>query len=230
MIAGLIDYPGVGLILFDVGGCEDNMTHWHPAVSECSPRTWVKGVHDLPSAIEATGAGTIKDVKAVVLSHLHYDHAGGLENFMDTDVEIWCHEEELKYAFWASATKIDHAFYVSHYLVPHKLNWKTFNRPEFELWPGVTLHHVPGHTPGSLMMELSLAKAGAVLLTSDLFHVKENYEKNIPQGGPLIRDYSAWTRSSQFARHLARKKKAKVVLGHEMEYFVAMPKSPNFTE
>lgn len=125
---------------------------------------------------------------------------------------------------------MDHAFYVSQYLVPHRLNWKTFNREEFELWPGVTLHHVPGHTPGSIMMELSLEKAGAVLLTSDLFHVKENYEDNVPQGGSLIRDYTAWTRSSQFGRHLAKKRKAKVVLGHEMEYFAAMPKSPAYTE
>lgn len=125
---------------------------------------------------------------------------------------------------------MDRAFFVPHYLVPDKLNWKTFNRTEFEIWPGITLHHAPGHTVGSLMMELTLAGAGTVLFTGDLFHVRENYEDNIPQGGPLIRDYTAWYRSSEFAKHLAKKKKAIVVLGHEMAYFKALPLSPAFTE
>ncbi|KAI9897667.1 hypothetical protein N3K66_007523 [Trichothecium roseum] len=230
MISALVQHPDVGLILFDVGGGEDPSQIWHPAVSECTPRIWEKGVHGLEAAIEATGAGTIKDVKAVVLSHLHYDHAAGLEKFFDTDVEIWCHEEELKYAFWSCATGMDRAFFVPHYLVPDKLNWKTFNRTEFEIWPGITLHHAPGHTVGSLMMELTLAGAGTVLFTGDLFHVRENYEDNVPQGGPLIRDYTAWYRSSEFAKHLAKKKKAIVVLGHEMAYFKALPLSPAFTE
>ncbi|KAK7213365.1 hypothetical protein V2G26_020543 [Clonostachys chloroleuca] len=230
MISALLSHPVVGLILFDVGSCEDIIKNWHPAIAECTPREWEKGVHDLPSAIKATGAGTIEDVKAVVISHLHYDHAGGLENFMGTDVEIWCHEEELKYAFWSCATGMDRAFMVPHYLVPDKLNWKTFKRETFDIWPGVRLHHVPGHTPGSIMMELTMEKAGTVLLTSDLFHVKENFEDGVPQSGPLIRDYTAWYRSSEFAKHLAKQKGAKVVLGHENKYFEAMPRSPAFTE
>lgn len=146
------------------------------------------------------------------------------------DVEIWCHEDELKYAFWSCATGIDRSFYVPHYLVPDALNWKTFNAPTLTIFRGITLHHAPGHTCGSVMMELALEKTGALLLTGDLFHVRENWEDGTPQAGALIRDYSAWCRSVQFARALARGKGAKVVLGHEPQYFHALPASPAYLE
>lgn len=84
MIAGLLYHPDVGLILFDTGSCEDAITAWGEKFFECTPRIWEKAKHGLPEAIAATGAGTIKDVKAVVLGHLHNDHAGGLEWFMGT--------------------------------------------------------------------------------------------------------------------------------------------------
>lgn len=38
---------------------------------------------DLDKAIEKTGHN-IKDVTAVIMGHLHVDHAGGLEYFKDT--------------------------------------------------------------------------------------------------------------------------------------------------
>lgn len=84
MLAGLIHHPDIGLILFDTGSCEDVIANWKAHVNECTPRDWDKSVHGLPEAIAATGAGRIQDVKAVVLSHLHGDHAGGLEYFIDT--------------------------------------------------------------------------------------------------------------------------------------------------
>ena len=84
MIAGLIYHPEGGLILFDTGSCEDIVKSWGQKAMECSPRTWEKAVHGLPEAIKATGAGEITDVRAVILSHLHCDHAGGLEHFLDT--------------------------------------------------------------------------------------------------------------------------------------------------
>jgi glyoxylase-like metal-dependent hydrolase (beta-lactamase superfamily II) len=92
------------------------------------------------------------------------------------------------------------------------------------------LHHTPGHTPGSIMMELSMEHSGTVLFTGDLFHVKENWEDGIPQTGSLMRDYSAWARSSQFAKRLAAVKRAKVILGHEGAYFDKFPKSPQYLE
>jgi glyoxylase-like metal-dependent hydrolase (beta-lactamase superfamily II) len=228
MIAGLIHYPSFGLILFDVGSCEDSIAHWPARTSTCLPRVWTKGIHGLPAAIAASGAGTIADVRAVVLSHLHFDHAGGLENFFGTDVEIWAHEAELKNAFWASATRIDAAMYHAHYLAVDRLNWKTFADDHFEPWQGIVLHRCRGHTDGSVVME-AVMQTGTAVLTGDMFHVKQNYEDGRPQG-PLMRDFNAWHRSRQFIRNLVQRTGARVVLGHDPEYFERFGKSPRFME
>ena len=39
----------------------------------------------LPNAIKATG-NNIRDVKAIIMGHLHLDHAGGLEHFLGTNI------------------------------------------------------------------------------------------------------------------------------------------------
>lgn len=77
---------------------------WGTQATDMFPRTNYDFCHRLPEAIKSTGHD-IKDVKAVIIGHLHMDHAGGLEHFFDTDVPIYVHEEEFKYACWAAATK-----------------------------------------------------------------------------------------------------------------------------
>lgn len=84
MIAGLLYHPDKGLILLDTGSREDIIQSRDKEFLECAPRIWDKNIHSLPEAIKATGAGEIGDVKAVVMSHLHLDHAGGLEHFFGT--------------------------------------------------------------------------------------------------------------------------------------------------
>jgi glyoxylase-like metal-dependent hydrolase (beta-lactamase superfamily II) len=83
MICIMIYYPGVGLILYDTGSPEDVIANWNLGDLECTPRIWDKATNGLPEAIKATG-NDIKDVKIVIMSHLHMDHAGGLEHFMGT--------------------------------------------------------------------------------------------------------------------------------------------------
>ncbi|KAI3005839.1 hypothetical protein CBS147345_7447 [Aspergillus niger] len=239
MIAALLYHPDLGLILFDTGACEDIINSWDKEFLECVPRTWVKDIHSLPAAVKATGAGDITDIKAVVMSHLHLDHAGGLEHFFffwgqkcesstfSIDVEIWCHEKELKNAFWASATGHDSGLFRPDYLRADLLNWKTVSEQVVELWSGVTLHMCPGHTEGFLVVELKFQVAGTVVLTGDLFHVKENYEDGQPQGF-LMRDYNTWHRSRDYVRRLVRQTNAKVCLGHEKSYFDKFVKSPEY--
>lgn len=144
-------------------------------------------------------------------------------------VEIWCHEAELKNAFWACATGIDGILYLPEYLQLKRLNWKTFNTDSFEIWRGVTLHRCSGHTEGSIAMELELPITGTVVMTGDMFHVKENYEQGWPHGS-LMRDFNQWHRSRTFLRQLVARKKAKVLLGHDPDYFIAFPQSPLYQE
>lgn len=134
------------------------------------------------------------------------------------DTEIWVHESEFKSAFWQYATGISTSLHRPHYLTVTELKWKTFSTPTWALLPGITLHRCPGHTDGLIIAEVELEYEGTVVMTSDLFHVSENFEQGIPQG-TLITDFEAWHRSRWYVRNLVERKKATIVLGHDAVYF-----------
>lgn len=148
------------------------------------------------------------------MGHLHLDHAGGLEHFLDTGVPIIVHEEEFKHACWAVATGADLGVYLGHYMLLEKLNWQTFTDSTLEIYQGITLHHSPGHTPGLCLMQVNLEKDGTFIWTTDQFHVADNYEKGHPHGG-LARDHTAWYRSLNMVRRLQRLYNARLIFGHD---------------
>ncbi|OOF97878.1 hypothetical protein ASPCADRAFT_128068 [Aspergillus carbonarius ITEM 5010] len=215
LLSALIDYPGVGLILFETGCAEDLDVKWGAPITDIFPRTIYTEKHKLPAAIRATGH-SIQDVKAIILGHLHLDHAGGLEHFIDTNVPIYVHEEEFKHACWAVATGADLGVYLGHYMLLERLKWVTFPEARLDLYQGITLHHCPGHTPGLCVMQVNLERDGTFIWTTDQFHVRENYELGHPQGG-LARDHNAWYRSLGLVRRLQRLFGARLVFGHDLE-------------
>ena len=125
MISVLIDHPIEGLILFETGSGKDYPDVWGAPLNDIFARVAYEPEHELPAAIAKTG-NDIKDVNAVIIGHLHLDHAGGLENFRGTDVPVYVHEIELKHAFYSVATKSDLGVYLPHYL-NFEVNWKTFS-------------------------------------------------------------------------------------------------------
>jgi phosphoribosyl 1,2-cyclic phosphodiesterase len=135
--------------------------------------------HELEAQIKKTGHD-IKDIKAVIMGHLHLDHAGGLEHFVGTSVPIYVHEAELKHAFYSVATKTDFGVYLPHYL-SFDLNWQAFTGDFLELAPGINLHHAPGHTPGLVIMQVNLPNSGTWICTTDMYHVHENWEDSVSE-------------------------------------------------
>lgn len=96
-----------------------------------------------------------------------------------------------------------------------------------ELAAGLNIRHAPGHTPGLCILQVNLRDSGTWIFTSDMYHVKENYESSIPQGW-LMRDYDTWVRSHQMIKALVKRTEAKVVLGHDVEYLEKYENAPNF--
>ncbi len=102
--------------------------------------------------------------------------------------------------------------YLEHYL-SFKLNWQPFSGEYFEIAQGLQIRHAPGHTPGLCILQLNMENSGSWIMTSDMYHVKENYEDSQPQGW-LARDHDDWVRSHQMIKSLQRRTEAKVLLGH----------------
>ncbi|KAF2636084.1 Metallo-hydrolase/oxidoreductase [Massarina eburnea CBS 473.64] len=211
MLACLIEHPTEGLILFETGAGDDYPDVVSPQISDVFARVEYNSTMDLGAQIAQTGH-KVSDIKMVIMGHLHLDHAGGLELFRNTNIPIYCHELELKYAFYAVATKSDVGVYLPHYLT-FDLNWVPFHGSYYEIAPGINLHHSPGHTPGLTVMQVNMKNSGTWIFTSDQYHVKENYVDDVPQGW-LARDHEAWIKSHQKIKGLAKRTNAKVVLGH----------------
>ncbi|KAJ5468795.1 hypothetical protein N7475_006547 [Penicillium sp. IBT 31633x] len=191
-----------------------NSQQWGSEATNLFPRTSYTENNRLLQAIKMAGYD-IKDVKALIMGHLHLDHAGGLEHFRGTGVPIYVHEEEFKHACWAAGTNSDGGLHLADYLkLDETLNWQTFNDSQLDLCTGLTLHHCPGHTPGLCIMQINLEKDGAFVWTTDQYHVKENFESNQAHGW-LLRDYRDWVNSGKLIRRLQRSYNPRLIFGHD---------------
>jgi glyoxylase-like metal-dependent hydrolase (beta-lactamase superfamily II) len=214
IIAAVVEHPRVGPVLFDTGAAAGFRELWPPIVQELFAITRYEHEHHLDTALEAAGYG-LEDIRAIVLSHLHLDHAGGLELFRGREVPVYVHADELKNAFHAVATGEDLGAYIPHYL-DFSFDWRTLHGDEIELFEGFHLMHLPGHTPALLGLRLELANAGTFVLTSDQFHLRENYEGPQPLGW-LLRDHAAWWRSYRQVKTLADRTDATLLFGHDAD-------------
>lgn len=225
MFAMLIEHPDVGLVLYDCGPAPDPAKVWGPDFTDAFP--WIEYSDDnrLDNAIAKTG-NDIKDVKAVVLSHLHLDHAGGLHHFKDSGVPVYVHEDEMRQAFYAVASKEDYGNYLPDYLTFDQ-NWQPLSGEKVEIFKGMTLYLTPGHSNGLMGMMLELPDTGPVYFTSDQCVFRESFDEMMPPGWGL-RDQDDWYRSMRQARHLCEQMNARVFYGHDPINLVNFKTAPDY--
>lgn len=141
------------------------------------------------NALKAAGV-SIKDVEMVILTHLHWDHAGNCGLFPDARVLV--QEAELRYAI--APGRFFRRGYLSPesgwtlpppYVVP---NLQTV-RGETEIAPGVVVVPAPGHTPGSQAVIVQTAE-GPFCITGDAMMTYDNVKLDTPPGYHVDADAS----------------------------------------
>src|ERR1700687_4622810 len=154
------------------------------------------------------------DIRDVVVTHLHYDHAGNLDLFPNARFHL--QDREMSYATGRCMCHglLRHPFSVEHVtlMVRHVFSERvTFHSGDGEVAPGVTLHRVGGHSDGLQVVRVDTAR-GPVVLASDASHYYANMHRRSPF--PILYNlgdmFEGWDIVKRLAGHPDR-----VIPGHD---------------
>jgi len=132
-----------------------------------------------------------EDITDVIVTHMHWDHADGMDLF--PKAKVWLQKDELEYyagEAWQSR-RTHGGIDPDDVLVAVKLNMQgkvgLVNGDAQEILPGVTCYIGGKHTYASQFVAVNTA-AGTVVLASDNMYLYENLEKHVPIAATLDAD------------------------------------------
>lgn len=216
--AFLVDHPR-GRLVFDTGmhpaAGTDPLGRIGPVAAIFRPEL---GPHeDIRSRLAALGVAP-RDVRFLVQSHLHFDHAGGNELLPDATLLVQRRE-------WEAGRDPDLAaangFDAKDYDHGHALQLVD---GEHDVFGDGSVVCVPtfGHTPGHQSLRVRTER-GDVVLAADACYLRRNLEEmRLP---PIVFDEEAMRASLQRLRQL-RDAGARLVFGHDPDDWATVPQAP----
>ena len=124
------------------------------------------------------------EVEDVIISHMHYDHVGNMEKFPKARFHI--QDQEMAFVTGRAMTHkaLRHSFVLSEVqemVAAIYGDRVVFHNGDEEVFPGISVHHMPGHTQGLQSAKVH-TKRGWVVLASDAAH----YYESIFDGTPFL--------------------------------------------
>lgn len=198
-------------ILVDSGGGEDEefATKYH------NPLT-CKTENHLDAALKKFNT-SVDEIKTVMLTHLHWDHARGV--FKLPQAKVIVQKAELQYAVAPDAKFIR----VYELDLPHQIPYfmryyhqiKTVSG-DVEFTDGIKLLFLPGHSAGSQGVMID-TREGKYIIPGDLVNTKKNWEAKLPPG--IHNDLATCYTSMKKLREIATENKATVLFNHDLASF-----------
>jgi glyoxylase-like metal-dependent hydrolase (beta-lactamase superfamily II) len=121
-------------------------------------------------------------IKTVIVTHMHYDHVGNFHKLANAEFHL--QEAEMHYAVGRHMRHpfLNHSFNVDDIVGLVRLNYARrvrFHTGPGEIAPGITIHHVGGHSPGLQFVRVH-TRRGWVVLASDTTHFYANMDRGHP--------------------------------------------------
>jgi N-acyl homoserine lactone hydrolase len=226
IIAFLVEHPGAGPILIDSGlhpsVAVDKKQNVGRLLAATGARSWrMEPDQALPDQLRARGIDP-SEVKLIVMTHLHFDHASGMVQFPGATFvfseQEWEVANELGWRNGYVPSHFDHAFdyRLLDFDVPDVGSFATFGRSFDLLGDGsVRVVFTPGHTMGHMSVVLRTAER-EVLVAGDAVYTKHALATGHEPF--LMQDEHLFGRSlREIQRYAERTPSAIVIPGHDME-------------
>jgi glyoxylase-like metal-dependent hydrolase (beta-lactamase superfamily II) len=167
------------------------------------------------------------EITDVIITHMHWDHADGVDLF--PKAQVWIQKEEFAYTAGADrkVAANDDGTLPGHYEALIKLNKEgrvhQVDGDAKEIAPGVTVYTGGKHTFGSQYVGVN-TRAGLMVIASDNLYLYENLDKHaaIAQTVDAKSNLAAQERMKKLASSLRL-----IIPSHDPEVFVRFPKPGN---
>lgn len=229
--AVLVQHPVLGNILYDTGIDVNWKYRWPRNLAEDYP---VHQSFDLKEKLREVGLYP-DDIDLLIISHLHFDHAGNLHMFRGTKAGqgVIIQEAEARHAFMRAnifdPAKIE---YRGDGYVRHEFNG--LDGISFELVDGdkkladdLELLLLPGHTPGTMGLVVRTKETGTAIFPSDAVYNAMNFGPPAVLPGMCARP-EEYGNSIEKCRRIAEDEQGIVFFSHDVNTFKTYKKSPEW--
>ncbi|MGY8711967.1 N-acyl homoserine lactonase family protein [Bradyrhizobium sp. 18BD] len=202
-----------GWFLWDTG-IADSVAAMPNGLAPADPKavTW-RRPKTLAGQLEQLGVKP-DDVKAMAVSHTHPDHSGNVELFPQATLYVQKAEYD-----WPGANN-EPRFKPSHPVELLSGDKDVFGDGS------VTILSTPGHTPGHQSLLVKLPKTGAVVLSGDAVHFKDNWDNRRVPSMNVNKELSA--SSMQKISDTLAKEKAQLWINHDKAQRDSQKMAPEF--
>lgn len=183
----------------------------------------------LPDEAIAKIGTTAAEIDTVIVTHLHYDHAGNFglfpnAEFLVQDKEVaFATSRYMRYPAARRAFEADHVCELIQLNFGERVKWIDGDK---EIAPGISVHLLPGHSHGLMATQVN-TRRGRVMIASDVAHFYDNVWNRNPFS--ILQNIPEYCDSHERMIELAESHDH-IVPGHDplvMQYYPRHPDDEN---